>query len=802
MEAASVGGLVASAQNILSLCNNEFNAPPPVKHNRIYMSEMLMNWKAFGKGKFNRKYIKYEIGCRADDTTGLTGDRTVAHVRGWLNRLRAGSSYSRVSISTPADYVEKLLRVEPKHTNKPSWEYCDFAGTVHVLAAWLGSLSWTPSAKLSDLCDISKIRLVPVTNLEDSAALANNATFISQMVCGRPGSGAYWALVAATSAAGSTVATDRALLAGTEAPRFYCRSGHQLWRDILDALAVLAELYDRGNGGEIFSWAFFKGLHYMSSVVAHSDEGGLTRDVFRECHFPPPYGGLPPDSPMHSGLPTVADNAPYSSLCAITDSLCLASAAAVACCAPLVTLPNGSRRPVIIDSGMEFEDIANPVTPIKGSPPEAVAEHRKQVEKVLKARHEHVNRLTGPLLDAYFEFAEYYMPGLAKILGLAATGEREQACRSWVVQSLDLVLSDASNRHLIKNVALAPFYWVEPTTIFARGYFGTIADVEGWGSYGAGQQLLRERWLPGVEPVDRATAAWRYYEIDFEGARRSLWMSALAGHKDDGLAQIHFKRLDPEALALPGPKVSETGLVDAFSRRACLADYLWTRGQCSLPHPAEFVHYNSKVVIAVNHYKPAEDNWLAAVPSVNELKDAVLECRFTAPVGLKTGEANSEQRFFRVLRSRGLAALNNLVCRLQDSTEVAMSDGGYIMQAVPEVKVAVSRSARQPAVTTLPAKVEQEDKTEASSTTRKAAAAVQPGVSGKTHAAPLSPAIHAGSHVGPRLPTTGPGASGPLAADSDGVAPPVAGDGGLGARGAQGSPDGQGAAAKAPAPPC
>lgn len=804
MEKTNSGGLVASAQNILSLCNNEFNEPPPLLQCRIYMSEMFMSWKAFGKRKFNRKYIKYEIACRADDTNKDMQQTRETHLLGLLKRAHLGQTFSRVSISTPADYVEKLLRVEPKHTNKPCWEFCDFTGAVCMLGTWLGALSWSPSLQLSDLCCTDKIKLVPVTNLEDSASLANNAVFISQLVCGRPGSGAYWALVAACAAAGATVATDRALLAGPGTPRFISRGGHMLWRDILDALAVLAELYDRTNAGELFAYAFFKGIHTVNTVVSHSDEGGLNRDVLREGCFPRPYGGLPADCPLHAGMPTIADSAPYSSLCAIVDALCISSAAAIACCAPMVEMANGSVRPVVVNSSIAYDDLHTP-EPTKGADDNDLAAKKLRHAAVLKTvRTSHVAEISGPLLDGYFRLAENYFPALSQLLGLAPTGQREMQARTWMAQAADSVLCNIDNRHLLKSNAIAPFFWVEPTTIFARGYFDYEADRAGWGTYGGGMQVLREPWMGGVEQVDRATAAWRYYEIDFEGARKSLWISALHNHKDDGLAQMHFKRLDPEALILPGPGVTTRGFTSSFISRSNLSEYLWKRGQSSLPHPAELLHLNDRVVIAVNHYKPAEDNWLAAVPSANELSDAVLECTFSAPVGLRVGEANAEARRGRAIRSRGLQALHVMVSKLQDSTDVTRGDGGYIMQAVP------------PRLPTLACKPQ--EKTGLRSTTvhaqvrgaeswnyvsRNVASKSEDSTVARKQAAPMPPTLYAGGHVGPRLPVAGPGGGGPSATSDGGEqSVPAGAQGGHGVAGAPGNPDGQGAAGMAPAPPC
>lgn len=799
------GSLIAAAQNILSICSNDFPGPPENGESRVYSSTMWLKWTAFGKKKINPKKIKYEVCCRSDDPNG-GATRDFKWVKEVLDKITMGERLPRVAIATPADYIERLLKVEPKHTNRPCWEYADYSGIICVLGAWLAALTWHPDSAVSDFMDVEKIRLVPVTNLDDSAALANNCFFVSQLVCSRPASGAYWALVAAASRAGATVATDRSILSGTDTPRFFVRRGHVLWRDILDALAVLAEVYDRASAGEHFAYAFFKGLHSVSSVVGHSDEGGLVRDVLRECAFEVPFGGLPPSCALHAGLPTLARGAPYSSLVAIVDSLLLSSAAAVAHCAPLTMCDDGTSRPVLITGTLTQQAIDGAGPPPVANAPKAVKDaYDALVAKVAKAKAIHVDTIRPAVLDSFAEFSETYIPGLAKLLGFAPTGEREQECRTWLIQAAASVLETADNRHLTKDSAIAPFYWIEPTTIFSRNFFGTPAEREGWASYGAGYDVLHERWAEGLESVDIPTAVWHYYAVHFQGARKCLWISALSGHKDDGLAQMHFKRLDPEALMMFGPAVAKTGPIAAFNGRVCLADYLWRRGQCSLPHPVELLHLNERVVMAVRHFDPEKENWLAAVPGPQEIRDAMIQATFSAPAGLRMAKACTETGRERAWRTRGQTALHHMVALLRGNVELTRSEGGYIMQVVgPTARRPTADAA--PRTTPLPggAPVSQNElhnmgfSVGATETT----ARVPASSSSKSHTGPIAAVLHAGTHAGPRLPNTGAAAGGSLATSSPATAAPATGAGGGGVGGAQSNPDGQGAAAQAPAPGC
>lgn len=786
--------LVAAAQTTLSLCSNNYTTPPGIGLCRTYDSGMHLTWNAFGKKKINHKTIRFEVACRVDGGLRERQQRTPRLMQELISKQHSGAFLPRAPFYMPADYVEKLLKVEPRHTARPCWESADFSGPVSVLASWLAALTWAPGMSLDDLHPFKDTTIIALSAIDDSAALADSAVFISQNVGCRPHSGVFWVLASAVGSCGTTVCTDRAVLVGGSTPQAVSKSGPGLWRDILDALRILGEVYDRASAGEVFAYAFFKGLHHINSVVSHSDEGGIIRDALRECRFAPPFGGLPPDCPMHGGLPTILLNAPYSALCAIVDSLSLQSAAAVAHCAPMVVNESGSGRPVVIAGCLTQEAIdgAGPPPPAKADK-QVQDDYLEKYNRIAEVKTKHINMVRGPLLDSIGEFSDRYLPALAKILGFNSAAEKDIRCRCWLWDAAANLLETEDNRHLLKNSCLAPFFWIEPTTILGRDTFGYPAEQYGWASYGAGDELLKERWLDSVEEVDMAAGGWHYYEIKFEGMRKALWAICLADHKDDGLAQMHFKRINPGSLAFIGTGAGGGDPEAAWRNRANLGQYLWRRGQSKLPHPAECLHLDDWAVIAVNHYKPAEQNWLAAMPCHQEIRDAMVTAWFSAPTGCGYYKMNDEPRNVSRKRTAAIEALDWLTSRLQLPSAAGRSEGGYTMGVVrPKKMLALAGRVSVPLA-------QEPAGSRATETEVKRAHAPQLTSVSKVPAHPIEPVVAAGVHVGPRLPTIGPGAGGVapvVRRGNDGQTDGIVQDGGQAAGAAA---DGAGAAGAAPA---
>lgn len=247
---------------------------------------------------------------------------------------------------------------------------------------------------------------------------------------------------------------------------------------------------------------FSKGLHSACSVVGHTDEGGLTRDVLRECRFGVPFGGLPSCCPAYEGLPSFVETSALCGLVQVVDSLLLRSATAVAHAAPVIEFDSGTSRPVVVDgeynAAQLADDIAAKCSTLTADDEKEAA--RLELEREYGSRH--VRTLKTGLSDTYGEFAKIYCGALEKILCFGPTNSEYKEASEWISASLDSVLLTADNRHLLKNECVAPFFWIEPSSLLPRCWLGTRAEEHEWASLGLEGEQYSCPFFVGLEETD------------------------------------------------------------------------------------------------------------------------------------------------------------------------------------------------------------------------------------------------------------------------------------------------------------
>lgn len=785
----------SAAQETLASCWNTLEGPPKPDVSRVYVGRATMRWKSFGKNKRTTKRVCYEIGNRFDvGGRRPSGSGFGDKLRSKLVRpLDSDQVLPRVRVVTAADYVEKLCRVAQKHTARPNWAYFDFAAMVHIMAAWLAACTWDPKLRLADLAQYDKLGLSVIATIDDVNALANSSLFISQSVSGVSGNHIFWVLVAAAHCAGAMVVTDRVMLANQTCARLMSCDGPYLWNSLVNALSLLAELYDRSGAGEIFAQAFTRGIHSVNTVTAHSDEGGFMRDILREGSYPPPFGGLPPDCPFSAGLPSLSREAPYSGLCHIVDSYTLRTAAATAHCYPLVEVDTGVWRPAVFvgtlpKHAMIGEEPLPP--PAKASEAEK-ANYEVTMQMIRQDRAEHVSKIRGPVLDAVSEFCRWYCPALSRLFGFNATDTVYHDARYWLQDSAAGVLAEPDNRHLIKGDVFAPFYWIEPTTLIPKDFFGTPAEAEGWASYGAGTQQLRTRWFEDVYAINNRGDRDRSYNIKFEGARKAHWIAALHMLREDGLAQAHFQSWDGNSVALAGGAAAADGMRVAWEKRYSVDKYLWTRGQSPFPHPCELLYTDVRAVLNVHHFHASSDDWWSAFPSFNEMQDAMIDWSFDVVEAVEPRLACDLPRRDRAERTAGLRALEEVSMRRAADGRRPVIAGGYRwgMVAHPLARSNFSSVTRPPDL---------DDRYGANAATATTAIVAgqdrNRGREQKLRGAPLDAVYASGTHTGPRVPqTTATGPTPGAVASCPSQAPPA-----ISPAGATNESDGHAAAGVAP----
>ncbi|QIJ70038.1 capsid protein [Eimeriavirus sani] len=613
-----------------------------------------MKYRAHGNLKTANKSIKYEIGCRFDSELPKREKRRGdVFCKKVTEAMMKGERLTRCLQYTPPAYIEKLANVAPRHTAKPSWTFFDFSGMITTLGAWLAAISWKKDASLGSFIDISKFEAHPISAIPDMNSLAEDCVFISQTVTGGRDSGAFWVLAAAARVCGAEVYTERVILATNNAPWVKDIGGTQLAADIVTSLSILAELYDQSGHGAAFAFCLAKGLHSVNSVVAHSDEGGLMRDILREMRCPRPYGGLPEHSPMSSGIAVLPESRRYSSLVRLVDSWSLLSAACFAQSIPMRTLAGGQVRPALVEGCPDFDPAVYDALSRKRSDGLTTDE---DIAAMQNMREAHAAALENCFTNLEGDFLQGFIPCLSEVFGVAPGVGGTEDVTVWFGQMSRSVFEEPDNRHLLKNSVLSPFFWIEPTTILSSDCCGSEAERHGWGSWGCYPQKVEEKMFPRL----RVTACRRdqcTLVMEFDGARKAKWISALRAAKGKPLEGARFSVVNADSLVMIGATSQGTDPRMALQNRCSILEYLWTRGQSSLPHPAEFVHTDNLVKLTFNTWNKSVDDYYSSFPEIDELQDCPLQLTFLPPGLSGYGASNVDNRRERFTRTTGHAAL-------------------------------------------------------------------------------------------------------------------------------------------------
>lgn len=529
--------------------------------------------------------------------------------------------------STPEDTKRKLLAMKFRHSHTPNWETFNFSGMVRRLAAWLSYVTWQPDASLSVMCKNGKLRLQGMNNSDEVCGLSGDRVFISRSVAVSDHVGVFWALAWAAHANGSSVLTEFVELDHKNNCMIQDLSGASAWHGVVEALAILAELYDAAGCGDVFSLHFAAGLHSISSVVAHSDEGGFMRDVFRCVSTELSFGGLPPASVRCSSIPHLAKYATYKSLCTWVDSYLLVTAAAVAHADPLCNVGDGILYPTVVE--------AEPGT----------------------GRDVLGRRIGQGIIQGFRHFSKWYLHCLNRLLGLATMDDQDRGIGA-LCGAGEEVCGAGSSRHLNHQV-VAPYFWIEPTTLLRAHHFGTSAEAEGWASYGAGREEKIMPFLPNAVREGAYVDDFSEWNCLVKGARQFGAILFLSNRTDDGLANIIPWQADTSLLTLTG--LDGISAAEALDQGKSLHEYLWTRGQSWLPHPAEMLNLGRSMVLRVVHYirQGRFASFAENIPLAGEIGSEVVKLNFEKLCQIEDGELNREPPQIDRIRNAATRALNH-----------------------------------------------------------------------------------------------------------------------------------------------
>ncbi|AJA41108.1 coat protein [Phomopsis vexans RNA virus] len=599
---------------------------------RRYRSGLSIGVQEHGSLTYSRRSIFYEVG------------RRTPRLNDALAFTKNDEEITMVDASVPINPAQaaNFEGWARKYSNfSPQWEMMDLAGIVERLAKAVAAQSVYGGVTCANLRAGQPVRVVALGTLDSPQTASVNSVFIPRTVETTTSDGVFAVLSAAANGEGASVTTDVLRLdAGTNQPIVPTVDNAVLATSCVEALRILGANLEESGAGDVFALAVTRGVHSVLSVVGHTDEGGWIRGVFRHCTFRVPYGGINPSLREYPGLPPLASTL-TGHISAWCDAIALKSAAAVAHCDPCVTASGGtyptvftSNRGLVSPPGTDEADLGD-------------------------ADADAVGRQVGADLG---RFSPVYMDALTTIFGLRAVSGVADAVFRTVGRDY---LNGAHDRHL-RHKTVAPYFWIEPTSLIPAGAFGTVAEQAGFGALTTPGVEREQPAFEKVRELDHGRNA-NYATIAFKmrSARTSGLICAYAG-TPASLTGLRLYQFDEESVVLAGDQGPTGGRVAQKHAAADpISSYLWRRGQSPIPAPAEFVNTQGSYAAK---YKIVEwdedfDATLGDLPEAFELEQYSVRWRVTVPTGLPNGPSNAGDSGAKRARSRAAISLAQATIR-------------------------------------------------------------------------------------------------------------------------------------------
>ncbi len=199
---------------------------------------------------------------------------------------------------------EATARVRRVATMSAKWNRLALCGLIERLAAGIAYHTINDNLTYAKLSGGADTNLVCVGITGQPAAAIEGGVFLSVAVDDDINANTFAAVLAATNGEGATLYTDHVAVDPSNnhviAPT---ADGEPLAAGCWKALYRIAQLYEASHAGALFAYAFVRGLHKILSVVSHTDEGGIMRDILRTKRFEVPHGVITLHLNQYNGLP-------------------------------------------------------------------------------------------------------------------------------------------------------------------------------------------------------------------------------------------------------------------------------------------------------------------------------------------------------------------------------------------------------------------------------------------------------------------------------------------------------------------
>ncbi|CCC42234.1 coat protein [Beauveria bassiana victorivirus 1] len=611
---AFLSGVIANGRGALLTADNQF---------RRYAANTRSSATIGGNEDARLARIFYEVG-RVHSTKA----RALAAAPDGL--LRVDAAYP-----TTGTLAEEFIGLAKKYTNfSATFEYSSLAGIVERIAKGLASQSVFGNVDTGDLAAGRPIIVNALGTFDGPVNSLTNTVFIPRLVNSSVTGDVFSVLVHAAAGEGAAIATDLLELdAATRQPILTVVDADGLARACVEALRLLGTNMMASNQGPLFALALCRGLHQVVTVVGHTDEGGIVRDLLRHSAFGVPFGGIHFSLEPYAGLPALATNS-VPDVCSYVDALALSSAALVAHADP-GQLYDGRWYPTFY-SGTSSDDVE--VRPGGNLP----------------GTDDMARRNRSQLIGGLSRFSEVYVRGLAQLF--ACPGDSRVASTFFNSSVANIGVS----RHL-RYASVAPYFWIEPTSLIPHDFLGTDAEAFGSGALATKdvprtKGFFEDCWASGV-----GDAAFSGYHVMLRNPRSAWFFAHWLNHPRNGLGGTQVRQLDPNAIIHPGGHATLPDIRDRVEMALPWTDYLWTRGQSPFNAPGEFLNLAGTAGFMVNHYTFDEDGipQLEHLPTAREFASGEVTISVGRPQGLANGPSNwgdSNARRARTRATRELAA--------------------------------------------------------------------------------------------------------------------------------------------------
>ncbi|UHK03336.1 MAG: coat protein [Hangzhou totivirus 3] len=516
---------------------------------------------------------------------------------------------------------EEFLGLAKKYTNFSStFQFCSLAGVVERLGIGLAACSVFEDVDSNALRGGNPLRIQALSSFDGPVNSLTSTVFIPRLVNKAVGVDTFAVLVGAVAGEGGSVATDVLELdVGTRQPVIGVVDGPGFAMACVEALRILGANMIASDQGPLFAYALTRGLHRVVSVVAHTDEGGVMRELLRAGRFGVPFGGIHCGLETYAGLPALATNG-IKDVAVYVDSLALVTAALVAHCDPGVRV-KGEWFPFTLDgtsSGMKLQEAG------------------ESLEGDASMSRNNRSMLLAGLTPFWFA----YCGGLGKIFG--ADGDPTLASSVASAQSLSL---GQDSRHL-RMPSVSPFFWVEPTSLLPHDLLGSEAEAHGCGALASPHAArVRPAWEDACS-VGEGDISRGGYIVRARNARSAWFLAHWNGHPDNGLSCVKVHQLDPYGIVHPGQDADTPLVRDRVASGKALSSFLWKRGQSPFCAPGEFINLNCNMGIYVIHCSYSDDDMPKRehVPSARDFVGCTVEVYVGKPHGISSGRSNYKGR--------------------------------------------------------------------------------------------------------------------------------------------------------------